>query len=220
MALHQKITGLGYDNIMIFPQGKFSEEAFEVLGLLGYKAAVNSGVYATNYQNTLSIRDVLNLTVKSASGLPLYRRRYPKDVFDFACDMLFEKPIIITQHHDDFREGYQPLEDFIKQLQRLEPELRWMPLNKLIDVSVWEKLDADGNLIQRKADTRPFVEPALLENEMPNLETLWQDNFSIAARRYLLEFRDEVIHTNPLLIKLMHGLLSLRKSNAQQQREI
>ena len=206
MRQHQQRYGLAYDEIMIVPQGKFSNEALDVLGEVGYRAMVNSGVYATNYDNSLTLRDVLDLAVVSNTGLPLYRRRYPVDVFDFACDMLLEKPIIITQHHNDFREGTIRLQNFTAQLQQIEPRLQWMPLGQLVTASQWQKMGADGRVQKRRLDNvAQAYQPLTLH---PMFEAPVLERSKVALRRYLSEFRDNVVHTNPLLHKIVRRIRS------------
>jgi hypothetical protein len=42
MMEHERIYGLPWDNVMVFPQGKFSPEAMNALKSTGYLAAINS----------------------------------------------------------------------------------------------------------------------------------------------------------------------------------
>ena len=139
MSKHESKMNLKFDRVMVFPQGKFSKEAIKALEMNRYKAAVNSTVYPNNYSGNYTLRDLLNVAVFSDSRFPLFRRRYPKDLFDFATDLLFEKPLFIVQHHQDFKNGFEYLSNFFNSLNKIEPNLSWEPLGQLIDNCAWTK---------------------------------------------------------------------------------
>ena len=132
MEEHQRRFGLPYDDLMVFPQGAFSEEAMNILQENGFTAAVNSDVLACNYRGGFKVRDLM-APFTTCYGLPLFRRRYPKRIEDFAIDLLFGRPALIVQHNADFADGWDRAVSFINQLNGLEPDLQWMPLGRVVE---------------------------------------------------------------------------------------
>ncbi len=70
---HKQITGVGYEPIMIFPQGVFSNSALPALRAEGYLAAVNTSVLPADPDDSgPTLRDLLDGAVTRA-GFPLSR---------------------------------------------------------------------------------------------------------------------------------------------------
>jgi hypothetical protein len=194
MAKHEDRFRLRHDRVMVFPQGKFSIEALAALKRSGYMAAVNTSPFPVDYAGEFTLHDLLDLAMTSPAGAPLFRRRYPVDLFGFACDLFFEKPAIIVQHHQDFRDGFGPLQAFIQDLRAIQPDLRWMPLGSLLARSDWQKRGNDGTLAVRKLIGEPVPGGPCAEMDYP-----FQDRAKIAFRRYLSEFRDTYVHPSASL---------------------
>jgi hypothetical protein len=194
MNQHEKRYGLPYDRVMVFPQGKFSREALDALGRNGYLAAVNSSVFPTRYNGELTVRQLLDLAVTAPSGIPLFRRRYPVDRFDFAGDLFFEKPALIVQHHQDFENGFAPLLSFVQQLREVKPGLEWMPLGSVLARSYWQKTGLDGSIAVRRLTGEAHPPGSCAE-----MDYRLKERAEIAVRRYLSEFRDNVVNRNKLL---------------------
>jgi hypothetical protein len=130
MERHEGRTGLAFDPVMVFPQGQFSSFALRALRASGYLAAVNTTCFPTNPDaDPLTIGDFLRPAITRFHGFPIFQRRYPKRLIDFAFDAFLGRPLLIVQHHGDFRGGYQPIEAFVKALQTLDPRVSWGPLS-------------------------------------------------------------------------------------------
>jgi hypothetical protein len=56
-------------------------------------------------------------------------------MFGLAFDALFQKPLLIVEHHEYFRSGYEPLAVFVREVNGLEPKLVWMPLLQTLSSS-------------------------------------------------------------------------------------
>jgi hypothetical protein len=129
MEEHSRRTAMPFDNVMVFPQGRFSTKALRALESCGIGAAVNSSAWPSDYDGSLlTIRDLLQVAVTRYENYPIFVRRYPRDVFDFAFDALFQKPILAVEHHNFFRDGYGPLKQFMCDLSSIKANLMWMPL--------------------------------------------------------------------------------------------
>jgi len=129
MQRHQVRTGLAFDPVMVFPQGRFSSAALRALCNSGYLAAVNTTCFPTDAGAAqLAIADFLRPAITRFHGFPLFQRRYPRRLVDFAYDMFIGRPVLLVQHQDDFRNGYSKLEEFVAGLHRLDSRLTWPPL--------------------------------------------------------------------------------------------
>src|ERR1039458_1610506 len=49
MEQHKRRTGMPFDNVMVFPQGRFSIEAISALKNCGFAAAVNTTLWAVDW---------------------------------------------------------------------------------------------------------------------------------------------------------------------------
>lgn len=194
MIRHKKSHTLPFDKVMVFPQGKFSNEAPEILRRNGYIGAVNTTVFSTNYDGRLTVRNLLEVAVSYPSGVPVYRRRKPIELFDFACDLLFEKPLFIIQHHQDFERGFAPLLSFIQRIQEIKPNIKWMPVGSVLSHTNLQRIQNDGTVQVRN------INP-LTQADDPNTEM----NYSLKQlakttfRRHLSEFRDNYIHRSKIM---------------------
>jgi hypothetical protein len=162
MEAHTRQTGMPFDNVMIFPQGRFSTKAIGALKSCGFLAAVNSTAWPEDWHKSpLTIRDLLDVAVTRYESFPIFVRRYPRDVFDYAFDALFQKPILAVEHHGFFRNGYGALTEFIRDLSILEPKLQWMPLGRTLASSCVLRRTGDGQFTLRHyAPVLRFKNPA------------------------------------------------------------
>jgi hypothetical protein len=134
MLSHEKLTGISFDKIMVFPQGVFSTTSLMVLKSNNYLAAVNSVVTPSNANGPVSIRDVLRPAVMSYYGFPLYYRRYPRTIGAFALDLFLGKPALIVTHHNDYKD-IDAIIRFIDGLNSISPKLKWTGLGNIANNS-------------------------------------------------------------------------------------
>jgi hypothetical protein len=133
MERHEEISGLPFERTMVFPQGVFSAAAMAGLRKCGYVAAVNSDPYPTDHAKApVAIGDVFDLAIMRYSLFPLFTRRYPQEIFEFATDLFFGKPAIIVEHHEYFRTGFGPLSRFIGKVNGLAKGIAWLTLEKSV----------------------------------------------------------------------------------------
>lgn len=150
METHLAITGMPYDNVMVFPQGCFSVPAIAALGHRGFYAAVNSSPWPTDRPDQLlSLKELLKPSIDLFGGLPLFLRRYPTNLFDFAFDALFEKPILVVEHHEYFKDGTAPCIDLFRRLGGLSGGVHWMPLGALLGSYCLWRESGTGNVLVR-----------------------------------------------------------------------
>jgi hypothetical protein len=186
---------------MVFPQGIFSKESLEILMRNGYVGAINTNVFSTNYDGELTVRNLLEMAVMYPSGVPLYRRRYPVDLFDFACDLFFEKPIFIVQHHLDFKKGFSHLLSFIQQIQEICPDMKWMPTGSVLARSYWQRIQ--GN---RTAEERHFANVTTATDSYAEMDYSLKSFLGVALRRHISEFRDNHISRSKFLSSVVKAI--------------
>jgi hypothetical protein len=163
MEAHQQITGLGFERVMVFPQGVFSKEALKGLEAAGFLAAINTEIARGE---VIRLKDLLQPAVTSYGGVPLFvRRRAEDDLVNFAFDLLVGKPCLIVTHHDFFRNGMQPMRDLVFRLNGLGGRLRWTNLETLVRQSVALKKGADGRKTIRVYCDAPIVESIAEDQE-------------------------------------------------------
>ena len=130
MEAHHTRTGLKFERVMVFPQGRFSSDALLALRSADYLAAVNSTCFPTDDKlGPLAIADFLRPAVTRFHGFPIFQRRYPRNLVDSAFDMFLGKPALLVEHPQYFREGFEHLETYVKGLHAVEPTVSWPTLS-------------------------------------------------------------------------------------------
>ncbi len=122
-------TGVGYQRIMVFPQGVLSGEAMLALKENNYLAAVNTEVLDAAGNQPLTLRDVLQPAVTAYHGFPLFLRRKVEDgIENIAFDLFTGKPAIVVTHHDDYYSDDAPIWRLTEALDALVMAPQWRPL--------------------------------------------------------------------------------------------
>ena len=177
MEKHKSENLIDYDKVMIFPQGIFSKESFYVLKNNNFLAAVNSGSRAVNIKEKFVISDFLTPAFLRYDSFPLFLRRYPGPISNFAFDLFFGKPLLIVEHHEIFRGGYENFNEFIDKINSLAQNISWSNLTDTLGSSYLEKLDDEG-----RSNIKIF------------------SNKTIIKRKPSLSYRIEKNESNPSLI--------------------
>jgi hypothetical protein len=146
MQAHRRFSGVPFDDVMVFPQGLFSVEAMMALKASGYLAAVNSDVCPSTMPEALTVRDLLDVAVTRFADFPLFGRRYPSDLAEFAFDLFMGKPALAVEHHGYFRNGYKALETFVEQLNSLDGRLEWTDLGTICSCACLTRMAQSGDV--------------------------------------------------------------------------
>lgn len=262
MRVHQQLSGVPFDDVMVFPQGLFSTEAMPALKESGYLAAVNTEMSPSTMPEALSLRDLLDVAVTRFGDFPLFGRRYPNNLAEFAFDLFMGKPALVVEHHGYFRDGYRALEEFVAGLNALDERIEWTNLGNICSRACLCRTRSNGdvqarfytNRFQLENDTERKQNYELFyslssgeplpsvsvdgrawgsEREENNLKLrlslnpgrkaniqilgVGKDTTDLApvktiayeatvrARRLLCEFRDNYVHTNPVLRRILTG---------------
>ncbi len=150
MESQRKRTGTGFEPVMVFPQGRFSTAAIPALRSNNYLAAVNTTCFPRNSGlDDLTVGDLLLPAVTRYNGFPIFQRRYPQCLFDFAFDLFLGRPALLVEHHEYFRNGCGVLEGFVAELHKLEPALSWPTLDaQLVRSCLKRRLSNDSVEVQ------------------------------------------------------------------------
>ena len=175
MDQHEARNGLGYDQVMVFPQGIFSKAAISALKRTGFIAAVNNDTIAVDSgPDAISIADFWDVAVMNYENFPIFTRRYPwEGIENFAFDILLGKPAVIVIHHDYCGDQCRELVTFVERLNSLKCALRWRSLGGVI----------------RSSFRHRELSPGLVEVEMYGTE-LRLENSSAERRRYVIRKRE------------------------------
>ena len=163
MERHQKRTGIAHQQIMVFPQGVFSDQAMSVLKRRNFVAAVNTEVvpnHGSSSQCGVALGGLLDVALTSHDSFPLFsRRNCSAPIADFALDIFMGKPCLLVAHHDYFRSGFDRLKTLVEQLGQVAPELEWTTLENGLNESYLLRRVADNTVA-----VRMFANQMLLEN--------------------------------------------------------
>ena len=147
MECQRKRIGEGFEQVMVFPQGLFSMAAIQALRANNYLAAVNTTCFPTNSGlDDLRVGDFLRPAVTRYNGFPIFQRRYPRRLFDFAFDLFLGKPALLVEHHGYFSNGFRTLEDFVAELHKLEPALSWPTVDAQLVRSCLRRSLSNGSI--------------------------------------------------------------------------
>lgn len=178
MEQHKRLTGLPYDPVIVFPQGRFSSVAMRVLKEQGYLAAFNSTLRATDGEEPPA-GEYRRPATTIYHGFPLFLRRYPKDRSHFIQDIASGRPIIIVEHHGAFRNGYKAITDLVDWVNGLG-DIRWTSLLHIAEYYLGKNAAATA------------------QNAGPSPSRLYL-NTKVALRRFLSEARDNYVERNGIL---------------------
>jgi len=147
MKAHEKMHRVPYDKVMIFPQGIFTTGSMKMLKSNNYLAAVNTTPFPVDGKaENLKIYDFLDIAVTKYHNFPLFVRRYPGELFDFAFDLFIGKPCFIVEHHGYFKDGYEKFTSFINQINELSKNIQWKGLGEIIQHTTLFKTSDDGSI--------------------------------------------------------------------------
>jgi hypothetical protein len=181
MEQHKKLTGLHYDPVIVFPQGRFSSVALQALKDQGYITAFNSTIRATDGEELPAEEYQLPVTT-AYHDFPLFLRRYPKDKAHFIEDMALGRPIIIVEHHAAFRNGYKTITDLVDWINGLG-NIKWCSLLYITEYYLGYHASSTIKVTNPSAP-HPFFQ------------------IKVALRRVLSEARDNYIETSGFLTKV------------------
>jgi hypothetical protein len=95
MAQLERETSLGFDRVMVFPQGEFSGEAMRALRASPMLSAVNTELVDCQTGAGVKGHELLRPAIMSFGGFPLFMRRRAEEASaNFALDLLLGSPAL------------------------------------------------------------------------------------------------------------------------------
>jgi hypothetical protein len=184
MIEHEQRTGIPFDRVMVFPQGKFSNAAMKALKKNNYLGAVNTE--ATPVDGPI------------VSDFPFFLRFKPEHVMDCVCE-----PAFIVLHHEYFKNGYDRLTDFVDALNSKQKTIKWDSAGNILRDYVSAK---------KINNSSPRVQDGRLKGiDLKGYKFYgWKENMKIRMRRYASEFRDNYLSKNDLLLMITKSILKYR----------
>lgn len=145
MELHRKITGVGCDRVMVFPQGNFSVEAMAVLKCRNFDGAVNTIPHPMHKAISLTLGEIAQPAVLRYGGFPLFLRRdsIHTQSADIAFNCFFGKPVLVVEHHSVFQHP-ELLVEVAARINKVAPNIRWSNVGTMLRNSVLWKRAPDG----------------------------------------------------------------------------
>lgn len=146
MIFHSRSHGLKFDRIMVFPQGVFSAKCMSVLKANNFLAAVNTEAVSVDTTLKLKICDFMKPAIMDYDEFPLFLRRYPCSIPDYAFDLFLGRPLIIVIHHDYLKDGYFALINLINQINAIDHKIKWNSLGTIIEHSYWQRATLEDSV--------------------------------------------------------------------------
>ncbi len=186
MYVHEQITGLQCDKVMVFPQGNFSLEAMKVLRSRNFNAAVNTVPYPLGEEDRLTIRDLAQPAVLRYDGFPLFLRKPSRKIKkqDVAFNVFFGRPVMIVEHHEVFQSPESLLE-VVANINSLVPDIRWANLTTIVSNSFLARREDD-----RTIHVRPYAELVQVSNDSSSSKDYlieWPDSFEGSSVESIVE---------------------------------
>ena len=173
MIEHEKRTGVSFDRVMVFPQGRFSNAALEALKRNCYLGAVNT--------------EALPADGRIESDFPFFLRHKPEDVGEFPPE-----PLFVVLHHEYFKNGYDKLTGFVDMLNERLANLKWDSVGNILRNHL-------ATVEPNKASPKTRQDD-LSGIDLEGFEFYgWKENIKIKMRRYASEFRDNYLARNDFL---------------------
>jgi hypothetical protein len=180
------MTGIPFDRVMVFPQGVFSRQAMEALLRSGYLAAVNSVPLPIGREELLDASDYLRCNIMKYGNFPLFMRKLPESLIDFAFDLFLGKPIFLVIHNEYLKKGYDQLIDCIVKINSLTESIKW---------------ESVGSIIEKLVTKKPRDVDDTLNTDLSGFEINgFKENMRILIRRYAFEFRDKYLCKSDVLL--------------------
>jgi hypothetical protein len=165
MKVHEQVTGLHCERVMVFPQDSYSVEAMEVLKSRNFSAAISSP-YPVGGQVPLRISDLAQPALLRYRGFPLFIRNFIEHTRsqDIAFNLFFGRPILIGEHHDTFKHPESLLE-VVQRINSIAPGISWSNLESIADNSILKRRRPDGTV-----QVRPYSRNVLIANDSASVE--------------------------------------------------
>jgi hypothetical protein len=135
MDRFQALTGISYDKVMVFPHSIAPEKTLEALKTYNFLATVNSSNVPMDRPNPSALPFALrSVTVEFGNFASI--RRYPVEghipASFIAVSKFLDNPLFFYCHQDFFSGGIDAFDGVADQVNRLEPDTRWLSAGEIV----------------------------------------------------------------------------------------
>ena len=163
MDWHRDKTRLGSEPLMVCPQERYSLEAMRAFAdSRQFLGLVCTACMPRNLASPkISGADLLLPAQDSFYGFPVFKRHYWSGMPAFAMALFLDKPAILVEHHEFFRNGSARAEEFAQRLAELRPDLKWRSLAETVT-----RTHARRRVSKNKEEVRFFTDTFYLEHKL------------------------------------------------------
>ena len=162
MESFQKLTGIPYDKVMIFPHSIAPKEMLGALKTYNYSATVNSSNVPQNITRPTNMSEAFRPVTLLFDGFPSISRystavQVPEAYV--AMNQFLGNPLFFYDHSELFSQGIGAFDPVADEVNRLEPATEWRSLGEIVRHLYVVKLRNDSNY-----DVQSFSSNICLEN--------------------------------------------------------
>jgi len=185
MNLHNQISGLICDRVMVFPQGNFSIEAMKALKSHNFIAAVNTVPHPAEQVVRLTIGELAQPAVLRYGGFPLFLRKPIRKTqsHDIAFNLFFGRPVLIVEHHELFQRP-ESLIEIATRINSLASEVHWSGLATVVSNSILTRRAPDDTY-----HVRAYSGTIQISNDSGSIRRYsieWADSYGGASNAQVL----------------------------------
>jgi hypothetical protein len=162
MEEFQRLTGIPYDHVFVFPHNIGSESILKQLKIDNFTATINSLNVPINQNPPSSLLFALRPVTLSFAGFPSIARFSPsmQDRLTFiAINGFLDNPVLFYTHHDFFASGIDAFDGVADQVNKIQPNTRWRSVGDIAKHLYLVRLRGDSEY-----DVRAFSNDLELNN--------------------------------------------------------
>ncbi|MGF7182421.1 hypothetical protein [Tunturiibacter psychrotolerans] len=171
MERFQRLTGIPYDKVMIFPHSIAPEQTLGALKTYNFLATVNSSNVPQNATRPADLSEILRPVTLSFEGFPSISRYSTEMKISeayIAINQFLDNPLFFYAHSDFFSKGISAFDQVADEVNKLEPATEWRSLGDIARHLYVVKLRDDSNY-----DVQAFSNDICLENTTSQSSTFY-----------------------------------------------
>ncbi len=135
MEAFQRLTGLTYDRVMVFPHGVCPADTFEALKRHGYRATSNFSNVPLDERPPADEAAALRAMNDEWHTFPAVRRLYPQHYTEeaVAIDLFLGNPVMFMAHQDLFFSGIDAFTPSARRVNQRQPAVQWLSLGQIAE---------------------------------------------------------------------------------------
>ena len=148
MEKFQKLTGIPYDNVFVFPHNIGSDSILKELKKYNFAATVNSLNVPMDRTRPASLLFPLRPVTLSFGDFPSisrYSASMPNPDLFIGINDFLDNPALFYGHHDLFTSGLDAFDGVADEVNKLEPDTRWRGLGEIARNLYLVRLRDDSN---------------------------------------------------------------------------